>query len=112
LSFYAIPSKLSPPASTSVGAHAAVVKLCRVLPNELKEPDFDALRGRADFQTLVAEVETRAERPLETVPMPGGEEARAIIYAPCGAELRASVPRAASSFLSCRPSFRVTSFNY
>jgi hypothetical protein len=27
-------------------------------PNELKEPDFDALRGRADFRKLVAEVET------------------------------------------------------
>jgi len=25
--------------------------------DELKEPDFDALRGRADFQKLMAEVE-------------------------------------------------------
>ncbi|HTU16828.1 MAG TPA: hypothetical protein VMG10_02095 [Gemmataceae bacterium] len=30
-----------------------------VLPSELKEPDFDALRGRADFQKLVAEVENK-----------------------------------------------------
>jgi tetratricopeptide (TPR) repeat protein len=28
--------------------------------DELKEPDFDALRGRADFQRLVAEVEAEA----------------------------------------------------
>jgi hypothetical protein len=33
-------------------------------PDELKEPDFDALRGRADFQTLVAEVVAKAEKPL------------------------------------------------
>ena len=29
-------------------------------PDELKEPDFDALRGRDDFQKLVAEVEAKA----------------------------------------------------
>jgi tetratricopeptide (TPR) repeat protein len=29
-------------------------------PNELKEPDFDALRGRDDFQKLLAEVEAKA----------------------------------------------------
>jgi len=28
--------------------------------DELKEPDFDALRGRADFQKLVAGVEAKA----------------------------------------------------
>ena len=28
-------------------------------PDELKEPDFDALRGRDDFQKLLAELETR-----------------------------------------------------
>ena len=32
-------------------------------PNDLKEPDFDALRGRADFQKLVAEVEAKAGKP-------------------------------------------------
>jgi serine/threonine protein kinase/tetratricopeptide (TPR) repeat protein len=40
------------------------------LPNELKEPDFDALRSRPDFQKLVAEVEARAEKPLGTAPLP------------------------------------------
>ena len=29
-------------------------------PDELKEPDFDALRGRDDFRKLVAEVEAKA----------------------------------------------------
>jgi hypothetical protein len=29
-------------------------------PDELKEPDFDALRGRADFQRLLAEVQAKA----------------------------------------------------
>src|SRR5262249_14976009 len=29
-------------------------------PDELKEPDFDPLRGRADFQKLVAELEAKA----------------------------------------------------
>lgn len=29
-------------------------------PNELKEPDFDPLRGRADFQKLVAELEAKS----------------------------------------------------
>jgi hypothetical protein len=29
-------------------------------PDELKGPDFDALRGRADFQKLVAELEAEA----------------------------------------------------
>src|SRR5262249_43784916 len=32
-------------------------------PSELKEPDFDALRDRADFQKLVADVEAKAEKP-------------------------------------------------
>jgi hypothetical protein len=29
-------------------------------PDELKEPDFDALRGREDFKTLLAELEAKA----------------------------------------------------
>jgi hypothetical protein len=29
------------------------------IPSELKEPDFDALRGREEFQKLVAELEPR-----------------------------------------------------
>jgi tetratricopeptide (TPR) repeat protein len=32
------------------------------VPRELKEPDFDALRGLADFQKLVAQVEAKAEK--------------------------------------------------
>jgi eukaryotic-like serine/threonine-protein kinase len=47
-------------ADQSVAALAAVVKAGWALPTELKEPDFDALRGRADFQELVAEVEAKA----------------------------------------------------
>jgi tetratricopeptide (TPR) repeat protein/tRNA A-37 threonylcarbamoyl transferase component Bud32 len=35
-------------------------------PGELKEPDFDGLRGRADFQKLMAEVEAKAEKRPET----------------------------------------------
>ena len=31
------------------------------LPDELKEPDFDAIRDRGDFKTLVAELEKKAE---------------------------------------------------
>jgi hypothetical protein len=41
------------------------------VPDELKEPDFDALRGRPDFQKLVAEVEAKAEKPPATAPPPG-----------------------------------------
>ena len=39
-------------------------------PSELKEPDFDAVRGRADFQMLFAEVEGKAEKLPETAPPP------------------------------------------
>ena len=47
-------------ADQSVAALAAVVKTGWALPSELREPDFDAVRGRADFQKLVAEVEAKA----------------------------------------------------
>jgi hypothetical protein len=43
------------------------------VPDELKEPDLDALRRRADFQKLVAEVEAKAEKPPGTPP-PSGEK--------------------------------------
>jgi hypothetical protein len=33
----------------------------RIVADELKEPDFDALRGRAEFQKLEAEVEARTK---------------------------------------------------
>ena len=39
--------------------------------DDLKEPDFDPLRGREDFKQLVAEVEARAEKPPATAPLPG-----------------------------------------
>jgi hypothetical protein len=34
-------------------------------PDELKEPDFAALRGRADFQKLVAELKAKAGAKAE-----------------------------------------------
>ena len=49
-------------ADQSVAALAAVVQLGWGYPSELKEPDFDVLRGRADFQKLVAEVEGKTEK--------------------------------------------------
>ena len=55
-------------ADQSVAALAAVVKSGWALPSELKEPDFDALRGRADFQKFIAEVEAKAEKVPETAP--------------------------------------------
>jgi hypothetical protein len=58
-------------ADQSVAALAAVVKTGWALPSELGEPDFDALRGRPDFQKLVAEVETKVEKPPATAPLPG-----------------------------------------
>jgi tetratricopeptide (TPR) repeat protein len=50
-------------AEQSVADLAALVKIGWAYPSELREPDFDALRGRADFQKLVAEAEAKAERP-------------------------------------------------
>ena len=55
-------------ADQSVVALAAVVKTGWAFPSELKEPDFDAVRGRADFQWLVAEVEAKAAKSRETHP--------------------------------------------
>jgi serine/threonine-protein kinase len=49
-------------AEQSVAALVAIVQTGWALPSELKEPDFDALRRRADFQKLVAEVEAKAEK--------------------------------------------------
>lgn len=48
-------------ADQSIAALAEVVKTGWALPCELKEPDFDALRDRPDFQKLFAEVEAKAE---------------------------------------------------
>src|SRR5262249_16716670 len=52
-------------AGQSVGAVGGIVKTGWALSRELKEPDFDAVRGRADFQKLVAEVEAKAEKAPE-----------------------------------------------
>jgi serine/threonine protein kinase len=61
-------------ADQSVAALAAAVKSGWAYPSELKEPDFDALRGRAHFQKLVAEVEAKAAKPLATAPRPREKE--------------------------------------
>jgi hypothetical protein len=55
-------------ADQSVADLAAVVKLGWALPSELKAPDFDALRNRADFQKLVALVEAKASAKPEKRP--------------------------------------------
>jgi tetratricopeptide (TPR) repeat protein len=57
-------------ADQSIAALADAVKVGWALPSELREPDFDALRGREDFQRLVAEVERKAENSRETTPPP------------------------------------------
>ncbi len=57
-------------ADQSVAALAESVKTGYPLPRELKEPDFDALRGRTDIRKLVAEVEARAEKPPAIAPPP------------------------------------------
>jgi tetratricopeptide (TPR) repeat protein len=57
-------------ADQAVAALAGALKTGWALPSELREPDFDAVRGRADFQKLFAEVEAKAEKVRETAPMP------------------------------------------
>jgi len=47
-------------ADQSVAALGDAIKAGWNRPNELKEPDFDPLRGRADFKKLVAELEAKA----------------------------------------------------
>jgi hypothetical protein len=37
----------------------------RDVSDEVKEPDFDALRARDDFQELLAEVEAKARPPAQ-----------------------------------------------
>jgi eukaryotic-like serine/threonine-protein kinase len=49
-------------ADQSVAALEKAIKTGWALPSELAEPDFDPLRGRADFQRLVAEVQAKAEK--------------------------------------------------
>ena len=46
-------------ADQAVAALADAVKAGWALPGELKEPDFDPLRGRDDFKKLQAELEAK-----------------------------------------------------
>jgi serine/threonine protein kinase/tetratricopeptide (TPR) repeat protein len=55
-------------ADQSVAVLADAVKAGWALPSELKEPDFDALRGRDDFKKLVEEVEVKQKKVPETGP--------------------------------------------
>ncbi len=55
-------------ADQSVAVLAGAVKAGWALPGELKEPDFDALRARPDFQNLLTEVQAKTEKPAETAP--------------------------------------------
>jgi tetratricopeptide (TPR) repeat protein len=48
-------------ADQSIAALGDAIKAGWNRPNQLKEPEFDALRGRADFRKLVAEVETKVK---------------------------------------------------
>jgi tetratricopeptide (TPR) repeat protein len=57
-------------ADQAVAALAASVQTGWADPGELKETDFDALRSRADFQKLLAEVEAKAEKMPEPAPTP------------------------------------------
>jgi tetratricopeptide (TPR) repeat protein len=57
-------------ADQAVAALADAVKSGWAVPRELKEPDFDTLRGRADFQKLVSAVQAKAEKPADAAPMP------------------------------------------
>jgi tetratricopeptide (TPR) repeat protein len=57
-------------ADQSVAALADALKAGWGQYDELKEPDFDSVRGRADIQKLIAEVEAKAETVLETAPPP------------------------------------------
>ncbi len=47
-------------ADQSVAALTNAVKLGWAYPGELKEPEFDAVRGRDDFRKLLAEVEAKS----------------------------------------------------
>jgi tetratricopeptide (TPR) repeat protein/tRNA A-37 threonylcarbamoyl transferase component Bud32 len=40
-------------------------------PDELKQPDFDALRDRDDFKKLLEELEAKAKKPSAIAPLPG-----------------------------------------
>ncbi len=54
------PAEAAALADRSVASLRDIIKGGWSLPGELKEPDFDAIRGRDDFQKLVSEVEAKA----------------------------------------------------
>ncbi|HVJ82340.1 MAG TPA: hypothetical protein VNC50_14825, partial [Planctomycetia bacterium] len=41
---------------------------------ELKEPDFDAVRGRADFQKLIADLKVKAEKSSKNPSSPAKKQ--------------------------------------
>lgn len=53
-------------ADQSVSVLADAVSAGWAFPSELKEREFDSVRGRADFQNLVAEIEAKAEDVRDT----------------------------------------------
>jgi len=57
-------------ADQAVAALADAVKGGWARRDELKEPEFDLLRTREDFQKLVKELEARALKMLEVAPLP------------------------------------------
>jgi tetratricopeptide (TPR) repeat protein len=57
-------------ADQSFDALVEVVKTGWAMPGKLKEPDFDAVRGRADFQKLLADAEAKSEMPAKTTSPP------------------------------------------
>src|SRR5262249_52456929 len=65
------------PAEAAAFADQAVTALRDVLQAgwgnwaDLKEPDFDTIRGREDFKKLLAELHPKAKIPLGTAPLPG-----------------------------------------
>ena len=59
-------------ADQSVAALAEIVKFGWAIPSELNEPDFNALRGRADFRKLYAEVEEKSAAAKDNSGGPGG----------------------------------------
>ena len=58
-------------ANRAAAALADAVKAGWAQPAEMREPDIDAVRDRADFQKLVADLEAKAAKPeREVLPPP------------------------------------------
>jgi tetratricopeptide (TPR) repeat protein/tRNA A-37 threonylcarbamoyl transferase component Bud32 len=58
-------------ADQSVAALRDAIKAGWNEPNELKEPDFDALRGREDFKKVLTELGTKVEKPPVSASLSG-----------------------------------------